>query len=163
MYITFALLFAQIFQDIQKKLEHPDEFKFFLILESPESQWLVGFKTPADKTSWTKVLLDTMHPDKTTPDSDFSFSSGSRQGSYEFREKGKYTGAWYNRYPHGAGKLDTEEMIYEGYWHSELRCGFGKVTDKVKTKTFRAGWSFRDDKPEVAEGLWSNEVSVKIL
>lgn len=81
-----------------------------------------------------------------------------RQGFYEFREKGKFLGSWLNRYPHGPGKLETDEMIYEGYWHSELRCGFGKVTDKVKQKTFRAGWSFQGDKPEIAEGLWSNDV-----
>eukprot|EP01127_Copromyxa_protea_P015382 TRINITY_DN4420_c0_g1_i1.p1 TRINITY_DN4420_c0_g1~~TRINITY_DN4420_c0_g1_i1.p1 ORF type:complete len:620 (-),score=144.50 TRINITY_DN4420_c0_g1_i1:23-1882(-) len=107
-----------------EKEEAETDFKFSLLLEGPQSNWLVGFRTVGDRLNWKESLTKAMRAAGKCKDP----VKGTRTGRYDFSVKGRYEGRWKDGWMHKDGTLVTPNGTkFVGRWHCKHRCGFGTV------------------------------------
>uniref|UniRef100_A0A6B2KWN6 DH domain-containing protein n=1 Tax=Arcella intermedia TaxID=1963864 RepID=A0A6B2KWN6_9EUKA len=109
-------------------------------IRGPESEWLVAMEA-YQVTKWKKDLLKLI-PEINSID---QFPSGYRKGRYQYKKGCVYNGEWLDTYFHGTGKLSLTEKVFDGYWQSSLKVGYGTVKELDTKSEIYCGWKWEND------------------
>jgi hypothetical protein len=112
-----------------------------LELAGPGTNYSLIFKTPEERESWKKDILDAQ--EKHTRGGPNAALGDKRIGQYVFKNSTFYRGEWLRGQVHGKGEMSQHGNTYTGNFANDLKCGLGRMVFNTK---------------EVFDGDWANDL-----
>lgn len=112
-----------------------------LELAGPGTNYSLIFKTPEERESWKKDILDAQ--EKHTKGGPNAALGDKRIGQYVFKNSTFYRGEWLRGQVHGKGEMVQHGNTYTGNFANDLKCGLGRMVFATK---------------EVFDGDWANDL-----
>jgi len=112
-----------------------------LELTGPGTNYYLIFKTPEEKESWKKDIIEAQ--ERHTRGGPNASLGDKRIGQYVFKNSTFYRGEWLRGQVHGKGEMVQHGNIYTGNFAYDLKCGLGRMIFATK---------------EVYDGDWANDL-----